>query len=53
MSDETWELFELITSTHGGKMMYFREGNYIYSRWSHRYMSFDSAVQEFCNMIGE
>lgn len=49
-----WELFELITSVHGGKQMYFKETeDFIYSRWTHRNMTFDEAIDEFISMIGE
>lgn len=53
MTEEEWELFELITSVHGGKQMYFRnENETVYSRWSHKYMTYDEAIDEFLKMIG-
>ena len=54
--NEAWEVFNLITSTYYGKAMYFAENgerNIIYSRYSGKYFSFDDAVVEFCELIGE
>ena len=54
MSNETWELFELITSAYYGKMYYFRnEDGTVYSRASHENMSEDAAVREFLDHIWE
>lgn len=53
MSDETWELFSLITSVYYGKAYYFREKHgMVYSRASHEYMTEDEAVGEFLDAIG-
>lgn len=49
-----WEMFEIITSTHGGKQMYFKQGNgTVYSRCSHSYMTESDALDEFLRMIGD
>lgn len=49
-----WEMFELITSVHGGKQMYFIQADRsVYSRWSHCYMSESDALDEFLRMIGD
>lgn len=52
---KVWEQFELITSAHGGTQMYFLKDDRktVYSRWSHRYMTFDEALDEFLDMIGD
>jgi hypothetical protein len=53
MSDETWELFSLITSVYYGKAYYFRDKyGMVYSRASHEYMTEDEAVSEFLDAIG-
>ena len=50
--DGQWDIFELITSAYFGKRYYFVENDgHIYSRYSHKYMSFDEAVIEFCSFI--
>ena len=52
--DGQWDVFELITSTYFGKQYYFIESDgHVYSRQSHKYMSFDEAMIEFCSFISD
>jgi len=51
---ELWELFDTITSAWYGKMMYgVQYDGRVYSRHTGLIMSFEQAVEEFCEIIGE
>ena len=52
--DGQWDVFELITSAYFGKQYYFVQNDgSIYSRYSHKCMSFDEAMIEFCSFISD
>lgn len=47
-----WDMFELITSVYYGKQYYFKEEyGLVYSRASHKTMTFDEALNEFLQEI--
>ena len=47
-----WDMFDLISSAYYGKGMYFKEDNeMVYSRYSHKHMTFDGAIAEFVSLI--
>lgn len=47
-----WRIFETITSAYYGKIMYEDAGHgIVYSRYSHRYITFDDALVEFISLI--
>ena len=49
-----WEMFTLLSSAFWGKQYYFMQDNgIVYSRDSGKYMTFDDAVDEFVNRIGD
>lgn len=53
-----WEMFDLISSTWYGKRMYFVQDGAmrtasIFSRYSSRYLTFDEALEEFLQLIGD
>lgn len=49
-----WDMFELISSAYYGKQYYFDEENgMVYSRASCMTMTFDEALREFLDTIGE
>ncbi len=51
--DREWDIFELITSAYHGKQYYFKEEyGLVYSRASHKTMTFDDALSEFLREVG-
>ena len=49
-----WDMFELISSAYYGKQYYFDEENgMVYSRASCMTMTFDEALREFLETIGD
>lgn len=49
-----WEMFVMLSSAWHGKQYYFMQDNgIVYSRESGKYMTFDDAVAEFANRIGD
>lgn len=49
-----WDMFELITSSWGGKQIYFLgDNNIVYSRTSHQYMTIEQAYSEFLGHVGD
>lgn len=49
-----WDMFDLLSSAYYGKGMYFKEENgMVYSRYSHKRMTIDGAIEEFISLIGD
>lgn len=48
-----WDMFETFSTIEYGKQCYFLQDNgIVYSRRTGKHMSFDDAINEFCNSQG-